>query len=400
MRRSSLLGLLAPALLVVGLLPDRAAAQSARSQLPPGFHAVVMAPQRNPALYGPIENWLNQSGMLTIMARSFSDLKPNRPVLVVAGECGQENAFFVPDDTLPRVVLCYEFVQAVIDEFKNDGLDQATLDTRIKSTVLFVLFHEFGHALIHLFDLPITGREEDAVDQLATFILAEKTPEAAYSAAEFFRQTGDWGDMGIFRRPHNFADEHSLDEQRFFNILCWTYGANPAERWLLAERLPRGRAQRCPAEWAQLKRSWDRIMLAALNTVSNGSAQPVRPEPAHKPNPFAGTWHYSESIADGLGLTQCSNTGTYTFLFGESTAGTYDQTGTCRLLGKDMPNNGSGALADIALVESRIHFSVDACRYSGQFEADALIGDVVCTISLAGKHTSLTGKWRATREGG
>ena len=32
--------------------------------------------------------------------------------------------------------------------------------------------HELGHALIHVLDLPTTGREEDAVDQLSTYILA------------------------------------------------------------------------------------------------------------------------------------------------------------------------------------------------------------------------------------
>lgn len=35
-----------------------------------------------------------------------------------------------------------------------------------------MLFHELGHAFISLYDLPITGREEDAVDQFAAILLA------------------------------------------------------------------------------------------------------------------------------------------------------------------------------------------------------------------------------------
>ena len=50
-------------------------------------------------------------------------------------------------------------------------------------------FHELGHCLIDVWDLPTTGREEDAVDQLAMFVLLDGTPEGegmVLSAATFF----------------------------------------------------------------------------------------------------------------------------------------------------------------------------------------------------------------------
>ena len=44
----------------------------------------------------------------------------------------------------------------------------------VLGNVIFVLFHEIGHALVSEFELPVLGREEDAVDRFATFLL---TPE-------------------------------------------------------------------------------------------------------------------------------------------------------------------------------------------------------------------------------
>src|SRR5690606_4146412 len=39
-------------------------------------------------------------------------------------------------------------------------------DVLTAASLEFILYHEAGHALVRRLDLPITGREEDAVDQL------------------------------------------------------------------------------------------------------------------------------------------------------------------------------------------------------------------------------------------
>ena len=52
----------------------------------------------------------------------------------------------------------------------------------------FILAHEFAHALIHNFELPVLGREEDAADGIATVVLlkAEEGGLYAIDAAEFW----------------------------------------------------------------------------------------------------------------------------------------------------------------------------------------------------------------------
>ena len=45
----------------------------------------------------------------------------------------------------------------------------------------FLLQHETGHALVHLLDLPFTGREEVAVDDLAAVSSLRGKPTARSS---------------------------------------------------------------------------------------------------------------------------------------------------------------------------------------------------------------------------
>jgi hypothetical protein len=117
-----------------------------------------------------------------------------------------------------------------------------------------------GHALIAIYDLPVTGKEEDAVDQLATIILLEGGEEgenAAIDGANSFvgEDEQEMDDL-------SFWDEHSFDEQRFYNILCWIYGKDSEGYQYLVddETLPANRAERCPAEYDRMSRSWQALL--------------------------------------------------------------------------------------------------------------------------------------------
>jgi hypothetical protein len=62
--------------------------------------------------------------------------------------------------------------------------------------------------------------------------------------------------------PPAFYDEHSLDEQRFYNIACLIYGADPTKYKGLVENkvLPEARARRCPTEWARISSAWTSLL--------------------------------------------------------------------------------------------------------------------------------------------
>lgn len=139
--------------------------------------------------------------------------------------------------------------------------ERGEIDDFVAGNVLFTLYHEIGHALVSEFDLPVLGREEDAVDALAALMMISDEPDEQadawiIAAADWFilndQQYG--GDL----TDEHFADEHSLDLQRFYSLVCLIYGSDPEGFADLAETagLPEDRAEGCAYELAQVARGW------------------------------------------------------------------------------------------------------------------------------------------------
>lgn len=133
----------------------------------------------------------------------------------------------------------------------------------LAATALFFL-HEMGHAFIDLMEIPITGKEEDAVDDLAALTLIEAEEDepadsSLYSVVDAFDDlSADYGD--IDELP--MWDEHSLTQQRLYSMLCVLYGSNAkAHGDLVGEGgLPKERAVRCASEYKQKRDSWSTLL--------------------------------------------------------------------------------------------------------------------------------------------
>lgn len=203
-----------------------------------------------------IRQALKQSEIFDLVAASLNEeLALPRNLLARFAECGKANAFY--DRGIKTITMCYELIRAIAGDFSRvSGSDEEQVTATI-STVLFVFFHELGHALIDILKLPVTGKEEDAVDQLASLMLIESGDEgeeaALVGAVWFLLQAEKTGVDDLA-----FWDEHSLDAQRFFNIACWVYGRNPNKHSDLVTRelLPQSRAARCVDEYRQMSASW------------------------------------------------------------------------------------------------------------------------------------------------
>lgn len=174
-------------------------------------------------------------------------------------ECSQPNAFYDPAQA--AIILCYELITTLVRTYQPFVASEADLTAVVLQTTYFVLYHEVGHALIDLLNLPVTGREEDAVDQLATLVLLE----AGVSGREAALRGANWFALNAQRSGGRtvFWDEHSLDQQRYFNVLCWVYGSNPTEQAALLATgwgLPQQRAARCPGEYARMFGAWEAIL--------------------------------------------------------------------------------------------------------------------------------------------
>jgi hypothetical protein len=194
-----------------------------------------------------------------------SFLKIPKPIVLSYRECKQANAFYSPSSS--SVVMCYELIDSFYDTFEKDGLKDAELDEAVGNAVAFAFYHELGHALVDVLKLPITGREEDAVDQLATFIVADGANEEETTALD--------GAIAFLLMAKNasgtqteFWDQHSLGEQRFYNIICSLYGDSPKkyESVITEGLLPKARAARCGYEWKRIESSWTRLLAPFIKT--------------------------------------------------------------------------------------------------------------------------------------
>lgn len=209
-------------------------------------------------------DYLASSGLLQQLADGInSSIALPRDVIVSVEETGSPSPFYLP--AASAIVVPPEWL-AFADQLVTGSELVGTpeeVEALVVASTIFVFLHELGHALVDQLDLPVTGKEEDAVDQLATAILAEAGTElagqVALSGALFF------GLVAANREEFaaaDFWDEHSLNEQRFYNIICWVYGSDPA---LFADEaaqagLGEDRLVRCQDEYAQVMGAWETLL--------------------------------------------------------------------------------------------------------------------------------------------
>jgi hypothetical protein len=206
-----------------------------------------------------IRDALQGTGYFEVLADALNDvfILPN-DIPITHTECRAVNAFYNPN--YRSISMCYEMYDHILNTFYNAGweVDNNTINAYAFNSWIFILFHEMGHALVHNYGLPITGREEDAVDDFSTILLVENgLIDVAVSAALFWRliENGAHSQMDL-------ADEHSLNGQRLYNILCIVYGGDPSSQVQILESFPEmeQRAQRCAYEYQQKSNSWQRLL--------------------------------------------------------------------------------------------------------------------------------------------
>jgi len=205
------------------------------------------AEERQQLQGGALEGWLAATNALLALPYDIT---------VRHTECGEANAYYDPKSK--EVVMCYELLDVIAATMAQGGVSAKEQPRAVGDAWLFVLFHELGHALIDAYGLPIAGREEDAADEVSTLTLIhEGAPDAALDAAMFWSLSSSGQ-----HSASQYADEHSLNEQRYFAILCTVYGSDPRKYgWLLDEGyLPAQRGPRCEQEYAREDATWSALL--------------------------------------------------------------------------------------------------------------------------------------------
>jgi len=134
----------------------------------------------------------------------------------------------------------------------------------ITGNMLFVLLHEIGHVTITQMGLPVLGRPEDAADSFAAVGLIRIGSEFSHrvlaeAAKGWFladRRDESTGDTVAF------YDEHGLNQQRAFQIVCFMVGSDEDKFKDVAAdtKLPKARQESCEGDFSNAAFSWDLLL--------------------------------------------------------------------------------------------------------------------------------------------
>jgi hypothetical protein len=180
-------------------------------------------------------------------------------LLLSLGECGVANAFYYPDGK--QVAMCLELFYAFLRELRPLAESDEQFNLWVNGVWAYSIYHEIGHALIDILELPAVGREEDAVDQLAALVMlgnGDPVWKEALDGVLGYHIIRGSNEVAMGELP--FWDEHSLSLQRAYDLACIAYGHEPNHFSPYLAFLPQERAQGCAAEYERIKGAWDALL--------------------------------------------------------------------------------------------------------------------------------------------
>jgi hypothetical protein len=219
-----------------------------------------------PGKYIAILDRLKKRRVLELLAEFISPLRLPHRFYLVTKECGEVNAFY--DAETWSLTICYEFAEFLetIAPKTDSPVEGFTQEEFLVGAMTGMVLHESGHAIFDMMKVPVFGREEDAADEMASFIALQFNKDIArtitrayaYLYREWAWVPKDWA---------GYSDEHGADPQRFYNTLCLGYGGDPEAFKDFLEKgwLPRERAENCASEFEQVKMAFITTVLPFID---------------------------------------------------------------------------------------------------------------------------------------
>jgi len=177
-----------------------------------------------------------------------------------------------PPSTSPSPATFHERVEDVARALQNNprfkNLSEEQRLNRVEFVIgntLFALLHEIGHVAINELTLPVLGREEDEADAYAilrmlrivgTGFSQRALAEAAKNWFLNARRDQEIGATAVY------YGEHTLGQQRAYQVVCLMVGSDPAKFKSLADefQMPSERQQTCRRDYGKIARSWDAVL--------------------------------------------------------------------------------------------------------------------------------------------
>jgi hypothetical protein len=227
----------------------------------------VYVPPKN-AAHEQIYRRLREVRALERLSQMLSPLRlPRRLTLKVEGCDGDVNAYYEDD----VVLVCYEYLDFIVQSAPKETTQAGvTPRTGLIGPTVDVFMHEVGHAVFDMLKIPVLGREEDAADLFSAYLMLQLAPKDARAMLASVAFLGAKEAMAAQKESLSlraFADTHGLPGQRYFNVLCMAYGADPkqfADAVSLGQ-LPKERAEGCEGEYKQFDHAYRKLIRPRVN---------------------------------------------------------------------------------------------------------------------------------------
>jgi hypothetical protein len=209
--------------------------------------------------YQPIYERLQQRQVLEQLRQFLAPLKlPHTLTVGLRGCRGSVNAWYRNHE----VTLCYEYVAWIESLAPGENTPEVTREDAIVGPFIQVVLHEVAHAVFDILQIPLFGREEDAADQLAAFIMLQFGKDVARrtltGTAHLYRMEA----RANAPTEDDFSDVHGTAAQRFYNTLCIAYGGDPNtfNDFVQKKILPKFRADGCAREYQQVQNAFRKLI--------------------------------------------------------------------------------------------------------------------------------------------
>jgi hypothetical protein len=241
---------------------------------PPTRIRVDYVPPKNPE-HQKIYDMVKQRRTLETVRKIFSPFRLPVDLVIKTVECdGVANAWYQREGKQPTVSVCYEYLQEIWKSMPKEMMEAGVTQTdAICGQLFFAVAHELGHAMFDIFDVPVFGRQEDAADQFAAFIMLQFGGEqsrrlikgAAYAYYDYVKNFKEKPKVTLPLAA--FSSDHGTPEERYFSLLCTAYGYDDKLFAAVVEKeyLPQSRAKKCKFEYDDLKFAFHQVFSPHLD---------------------------------------------------------------------------------------------------------------------------------------
>jgi hypothetical protein len=223
--------------------------------------------------YEDLAQRLKANQALEKMQEMFGAFRLPNDLNLILKECGMANAWY----QRPTVTICYEYVDDIQKGIPKGTHEGITQTDAILGQFIYVVAHEMGHALFDSLNVPLFGAPEEAADEFATYMMLLFGKEDARRLI----QGAAYGYKQYLRNPkvtvplRAFSDAHGAPMQRFYDLLCFAYGADqetfgdlvehqpghvPEAQTLFQGHLPEARARACRVEFGELNFAFKQLI--------------------------------------------------------------------------------------------------------------------------------------------